>query len=199
MYRGYDKEGRPISWERQGVYHLPTLVEGVGEEGLLKRRVHHQEYMARKMAAKSAEIGKPVTQQVWVVDARNISLSPSGGGPALFRATIKQDSTYYPERLGYMFIINAPFIFRPLWAMIKPWLDPNTASKIFVMGSNYRDALLERIDADQIPLEYGGTAKYKLPGRPDDWSDIDDDDHELGYHPITLSQQKKKKDDNSDE
>jgi hypothetical protein len=104
LYRGYDKEGRPISWERQGVYHLPTLLEGVGEEGLLKRRVHHQEYMARKMREKSKELGRPVTQQVWVVDARNISLSPTGRGPALFRATTKQDSTYYPERLGYMFM-----------------------------------------------------------------------------------------------
>lgn len=77
---------------------MPTLLEGVGEEGLLKRRVHHQEFMARRMREKSAELGKPVTQQVWVIDARNISLSPSGRGPALFRATTKQDSTYYPER-----------------------------------------------------------------------------------------------------
>lgn len=59
-----------------------------------------------------------------------------------------------------------------------------------VLGSDYQEALKERIDADQIPLEYGGTATYKLPGRPDEWSDVEDDDHELGYHPITLSKEK---------
>ncbi len=146
--------------------------------------------MARKMREQTALLGRPVTQQVWVIDARNISLSPSGGGPKLFQTTTKQDSTYYPERLGYMFIINAPFIFRPLWAMIKPWLDPNTANKIQVLGSNYQDALKAKIPEDQIPLEYGGTAKYRLPGRPDDWSDIEDDDHENGYHALTLGEPK---------
>jgi hypothetical protein len=84
-YRGFDKEGRPISWERTGVFQLPVLLSGVGEEGLLKRRVFHQELMARKMRLKSAEIGRPVTQQVWVLDARNLSLKPSGDGPRLFK------------------------------------------------------------------------------------------------------------------
>jgi hypothetical protein len=51
--------------------------------------------------------------------------------------------------------------------MVKPWLDPNTASKITVLGYDYKDALKERIPEDQIPLEYGGTATYKLPGRPE--------------------------------
>jgi hypothetical protein len=101
-YRGFDKEGRPISWERTGVFHLPTLLETVGEEGLLKRRVFHQELMARKMREKAKEIGQPVTQQVWILDVRDLSLKPSGEGPTLFKKTIKIDSTYYPERLGYV-------------------------------------------------------------------------------------------------
>ncbi len=37
LYRGFDKDGRPISWERTGVYQLPVLLDGVGEEGILKR------------------------------------------------------------------------------------------------------------------------------------------------------------------
>lgn len=188
VYRGYDREGRPISYERTGVYHLPTILEGVGEEGILRRRVHHQELMARKMREKSKELGKVVTQQVWVLDARDISLKPTGPGPGLFQKTIKLDSTYYPERLGYMFIINAPWIFKPLWAMVKPWLDPNTAQKIRVFGSSdYQEELQKLIPPDQIPKEYGGTANFKVPGRPANWSDVDDKDDENGYHEITLS------------
>lgn len=53
--------------------------------------------------------------------------------------------------------------------MVKPWLDANTANKIQVLGYNYQDALKEKIPIEYIPLEYGGTAKYKLPGRPAEW------------------------------
>ncbi len=169
------------------MFQLPVLLEGVGEEGLLRRRIFHQELMARKMRAKTQELGHPVTQQVWVLDARNLSLKPSGDGPKLFRETTKMDSTYYPERLGYMLIVNAPWIFKPLWAMIKPWIDPNTVSKIRIFGYNdYQEELKKLIDVKDIPKEYGGEANWKVPGRPEDWSDVDDDNAENGYHPVTL-------------
>jgi hypothetical protein len=43
------------------------------------------------------------------------------------------------------------------------------------------------VDEDQIPKEYGGKAKWKLPGRPSDWSDVEDSEDENGYHPLTLN------------
>ena len=109
----------------------------------------------------------------------------------MFKETIKIDSNYFPERLGYMYIINSPWIFKPLWAMIRPWLDQNTVAKIRIFGYNdYQDALKEVIDEDQIPKEYGGTADWRLPGRPLDWSDVEDDEDTAGYHPITQKMKK---------
>jgi hypothetical protein len=46
-----------------------------------------------------------------------------------------------------------------VWAMVKPFLDPVVKSKIFILGSNYRSTLLEHIDADSLPAEYGGTCQ----------------------------------------
>lgn len=52
----------------------------------------------------------------------------------------------YPETLSSALIINAPFIFYACWAVIRPWLDPITASKVaFIkqkdlinyLGNNY--------------------------------------------------------------
>jgi hypothetical protein len=37
---------------------------------------------------------------------------------------------YYPESLYRMFIINAPFVFRAVWAMVKPWLHPITKERV---------------------------------------------------------------------
>ena len=91
-----------------------------------------------------------------------------------------------------MFIINAPFVFRAVWAMVKPWLHPITkervrssflfawqvhlgfsasfltrsifmfgfyfcSSQIQLVGDNYKEKLLDLIDADQLPTELGGT------------------------------------------
>lgn len=77
--------------------------------------------------------------------------------PALPAPTCAQ--AYYPETLGELFIINAPWVFTPLWAMVRPWLDPVTAAKFHVLGSKFQKQLLEVIDADQLPVEYGGTCR----------------------------------------
>lgn len=45
----------------------------------------------------------------------------------------------------------------PLWALLKPWLDPVTRDKISVIGSGYRDTLQKLVDPASLPVEYGGT------------------------------------------
>jgi hypothetical protein len=72
------------------------------------------------------------------------------------------DGKYYPETMAKHFIINAPWIFTGVWAMIKPWLDPVTAGKIKVIGSNYQDTLFEVVHPNQIPKEFGGTSEMVL-------------------------------------
>ena len=57
-----------------------------------------------------------------------------------------------------MFIINCPRFFSASWRIIKGWLDPRTASKIEVVASKKEAVkkLLELIDEDQLPVDYGG-------------------------------------------
>jgi len=42
-----------------------------------------------------------------------------------------------------MFIINAPMLFSGVWAVIKPWIDEKTRNKITIIGSGYKEKLLE--------------------------------------------------------
>ncbi|CAG4940994.1 CRAL-TRIO domain-containing protein C3H8.02 [Colias croceus] len=44
-------------------------------------------------------------------------------------------SRHYPERLGVCLIINAPTFFSGCWAVIKGWLDENTAGKVTFVNS----------------------------------------------------------------
>jgi hypothetical protein len=47
--------------------------------------------------------------------------------------------------------------FTATWSMIKNWIDPVTADKIKILGSNFLETLREHIPEDQIPPEFGGT------------------------------------------
>lgn len=70
------------------------------------------------------------------------------------------DSVCFPETMSKMLIVNAPTFFAATWRLIKGWLDPRTSSKIEVISSRSatEKRLLEFIDADKLPSDYGGTA-----------------------------------------
>ena len=40
------------------------------------------------------------------------------------------DQNNYPEMMGHTCIINAPAVFKVIWSIIKPMLDPRTQGKI---------------------------------------------------------------------
>jgi hypothetical protein len=82
---------------------------------------------------------------------------------------------YYPERLGTLFILNAPFIFGAVWKVVSPFIDSRTRKKIvFCTSKNVQELLMTHLDPDQVPTEYGGTAPliyiqdYHVPGYPPD-------------------------------
>lgn len=64
---------------------------------------------------------------------------------------------HYPETLNACFVINAPKIFPIAFNIIKPFLSEETQKKIHIFGSNYKQMLLKYIDADQLPIHWGGT------------------------------------------
>ncbi|XP_059279071.1 phosphatidylinositol/phosphatidylcholine transfer protein SFH12-like isoform X2 [Lycium ferocissimum] len=76
----------------------------------------------------------------------------------------KIDNDYYPETLGEMFVINAGPGFRLLWHILKRFLDPETTSKIHVLGNNYQGKLLEIIDESELPDFLGGKCTCENDG-----------------------------------
>lgn len=64
-----------------------------------------------------------------------------------------------PERLGFLYVCPAPFIFRALWAIIRPWLNKKTQEKVKLVGTC--EELKEYISPDQIPKRMGGTDEWE--------------------------------------
>jgi len=165
LYFGQDKTGRPIYWERTGLVSVSKMLEQFTSEEILGRHIRHMELTTK------GRMGDNVTQQIIVMDMKGLSLKPDSKSLRIFKDTIDIDQLYYPERLGILFIVNAPWLFKPLWAMIRPWLDPITVKKFQILsaGANLGQTLIQYIDADQIPEEYGGTAKVKVPYGDEDY------------------------------
>jgi len=59
----------------------------------------------------------------------------------------------YPETLGVALVVDAPFIFQACWKLIRPWLDPKTASKVYFVSLS---DLTQWIDEDQLLVDLGG-------------------------------------------
>ena len=41
--------------------------------------------------------------------------------------------------------------------MVKPWLSKETAGKVDILGSDYKDVLLDLVDPENLPSSLGGT------------------------------------------
>ncbi len=85
----------------------------------------------------------------------------------LLKQCLYIDNNYYPERQGQTFIINPPMIFPAIWYIVRPWLDPAIQANFFIIrkGPETATTLLQHIDSDQLPSEYGGTC-YTCPTSP---------------------------------
>ncbi|KAJ8080592.1 hypothetical protein PM082_017426 [Marasmius tenuissimus] len=71
---------------------------------------------------------------------------------------------YFPETMGSLFVINAPSSFTMIWSVIKPWLAKETADKTDVLGKDYKERLLEVVDADSLPSILGGNCRCEEAG-----------------------------------
>jgi CRAL/TRIO domain len=60
--------------------------------------------------------------------------------------------------------------FTGIYAIIRPWIDPDTAAKFNIIGPDFLPALLEEIDISQIPVDLGGTLESEWTGPWDDSS-----------------------------
>jgi hypothetical protein len=74
-------------------------------------------------------------------------------------------SNYYPDTLGVALVLNSPWLFSGCWALIKPWIDPVTATKVIFTDNK---KIPEWMDKANIPKEAGGDleidfTKYEAP------------------------------------
>jgi hypothetical protein len=159
-YHKVDKIGRPIYIERIGQLDIQRVFEITTEDRMMHYYVREYERLIlERFPAATEAAGYRVEQSLTILDLQGISMKMATKQVYNFikiASSIAQD--YYPEMLGKMFIINAPFLFKTVWGTIKKFIDEKTRNKISILDSNYGSELLELADADAIPdFLTGGT------------------------------------------
>ena len=73
------------------------------------------------------------------------------------------DIRIFPS-MGQLAIVNAPSTFTAIWNVMKPWMSKETRAKVDILGSDYKDVLLNLIDAENLPSTLGGNCTCEEAG-----------------------------------
>ncbi|KAF9000746.1 CRAL-TRIO domain-containing protein [Cyathus striatus] len=158
FYHKIDKEGRPIYVERLGKLDVKALYSITTVERQLQRLVYeYEKFLTERLPACSTACGHPVETSCTIMDLKGVSLSSFYKVSTYVSEASSIGQNRYPETMGKFYIINAPWAFSAVWAIIKPWLDEVTVKKINILGSGYKDELLKQIPAENLPQDFGGT------------------------------------------
>lgn len=160
---GTDKYGCPVWISTQGRIDFKGILHSVSKKEFSRSMIYFMESMAREIALERERTGKLVTQQTCIFDVAELSmriLSHKLTVEVLIE-TIQILESKYPEIVRSIFFINVsrPFTF-VYNVILKPFIHPATSEKIKIFASNedeWKAALLEEIDADQLPAFFGGT------------------------------------------
>ncbi|KAL2135185.1 hypothetical protein VTI74DRAFT_9502 [Chaetomium olivicolor] len=132
------------------------------ERMLMNLAVEYERLADPRLPACSRKAGTLLETCCTIMDMKGVGLAKA---PQVFnyvQQASKLSQNYYPERLGRLYIINAPWGFSTVWSVIKGWLDPVTVQKIHVLGGSYSKELLAQVPAENLPEQFGG--KCKCPG-----------------------------------
>ncbi|OBA28804.1 phosphatidylinositol transfer protein Sec14p [Hanseniaspora valbyensis NRRL Y-1626] len=159
-YHKNDKDGRPVYYEELGKVNLTELLNFTDEKRMLNNLIKEYEiFELYRLPACSRFENHLVETSCTILDLKGISLSAAYNVITYVKEASYIGQNYYPERMGKFYLINAPFGFSTAFKLFKPFLDPITVSKIFILSSSYKKDLLKQIDAANLPVKFGGESE----------------------------------------
>lgn len=129
------------------------------ERMLTNLAVEYERLADPRLPACSRKADKLIETCCSVMDLKGVTLTKVPQVYSYVRQVSVISQNYYPERLGKLYMINAPWGFSTVWSVVKGWLDPVTVAKINILGSGYQSELLKQVPAESLPKAFGGTCE----------------------------------------
>eukprot|EP01084_Bolivina_argentea_P265434 449930_1 len=203
MY-GYDNEGHPIMYD-EGCNANPTELESCFsiDDKFKKmktfrfrflKRLHNVKRIQTMRYGYDGTVNKKgglnfISKHCMVIDLSQFSIWNLNKFKNLMGDIIGSESNLYPNTLEKTYLINAPWVFRTGWGIIKSFVHPITQKKIEILGSDYIKTMVKRISIDHIPKKYGGKGKLgpiKLGYAADIENEYVDGHYSLQCDPVDL-------------
>jgi hypothetical protein len=163
-----------VSIERVGRCKPDLLLTILPLEELL---AYHRVNMERKLAQMKAltlQTGT-VMRLVKIFDLEGLGARHlNRAALAYLQAVLRMGQANYPEQMGHIYLVNVPALFKVVWAIVKPWINEQSLKKITICGGEWKQTLLNDIDAKHLPRYFGGTCE--CPG-----GCVPETDAEAGY------------------
>jgi len=157
-----DKQGRPVSVQIFRELNLPELYKHITPEKHWDAICVNADNLTREILPSSSRAaGRHIGTAFVITDLKGFTLSQFWQVKSLARSSFQISQDYFPETMGRLAIINAPSSFTFIWNVVKRWLSKETQEKIDILGVDYRDRLLELIDAENLPAILGGSCQCK--------------------------------------
>lgn len=165
VYSGFAKNGSPVFISKVGILKIDAVecITTVGNIVKYHWYVQMHDFAKRLQQHKKENPDFNKFECVVILDCANLTMGQLNSRTlAIVKEQSAIDSLCFPETLNKMIIINSPRFFTATWNIIKGWLDPRTASKVEVLSNRkvWEKSLLEYVDADQLPSDYGGTGPF---------------------------------------
>ena len=129
-------------------------------ERMLQNLVVEYEKLADpRLPACSRKAGTLLETCCTIMDLKGVGISKVSSVYAYVQKASAISQNYYPERLGKLYLVNAPWGFSTVFSVVKGFLDPVTVQKIHVLGSGYHKELLDHVPAENLPKLLGGTCE----------------------------------------
>lgn len=153
-YHGTDREGRPLYIDcPTTAFPLEDLLKITSKDELTKSYIRDYEYLLHvRFPACSAAEGDLISTSTSVIDLNGLTMSMFGSQAREFvKLPIGISQLNYPEVMHCLIIINAPFVFKAIYAVIKGLLAEKTKKKIKILGTSFHKELFEYIHPYNFP------------------------------------------------
>ena len=154
------QDGRPVYIEQLGKIDLAAMYQITTSERMVQNLVCEYEKLADpRLPACCRKSGRLLETCCSIMDLKGVGVSRISSVYGYVKSVSAISQNYYPERLGKLYLINAPWGFSGAFSFVKGFLDPVTVQKIHILGSNYHSELLSQVSKENLPVEFGGTCE----------------------------------------
>lgn len=156
----HPQDGRPLYIEQLGNVDLNALYKITTQDRMLSSLVVEYEKVADpRLPACSRKAGALHETCCTIMDLKGVGIAKANSVYGYLQSASGISQNYYPERLGKLYVINAPWGFSTVFSVVKRFLDPVTVNKIHILGSGYQSELLAQIPKENLPKAFGGSCE----------------------------------------